>query len=327
MPDIKFSIVICTHNRVELARNAIDSVINQDFPQNEFELLIIDNASTDGTCKMAQEFCNKYSNVSYILETTVGVSYARNRGWREARGEFVGYLDDECISPREWLSSAEDVVLHQKPAAFGGPYFAFYNTSKPHWFKDEYESNVLAAHAYPLSEKEFLTGANMFIRRDLLVTLNGFSLEFGMVGKKIAYGEETHFFKRLVTQFPNALIYYDPRVFVHHLVRPEKMKLSTIPNRFFNHGRAYIRIFPPRNKPTVWGTIKNILWLSSRMVSAGTWGIITRNRLEFPHKENYIYEKCYRKFAELGMFFQTLIQLRFQMSEHINSNDPIMNDQ
>ncbi len=303
------SVIICTYNRADLAHQAIDSVLAQDFPKGEYELMIVDNNSTDHTAEMAQEFCRAYPNVRYILESNLGLSHARNRGWREAQGDYVGYLDDDCKVPPGWLSVAAEVLLTEHPDAFGGPYYAFYNTSKPGWFKDEYESYVPSHEAHRLRIGEILVGLNMFIRRDLLVELNGFATSFGMSGKTIGYGEETHLFKRLSELYPNAVLYYEPRLFVYHLVRPEKMILWTAPRRYFANGRSYNRIFAPGAKPALARTGKNIIWLLAQMVFACTWGLIVRNRVEYPFWQNYIYEKCFRKFGGLGMLFQTLIRM------------------
>jgi glycosyltransferase involved in cell wall biosynthesis len=300
------SIVICTYNRADLVRDAIASVVEQDFPRDEYELLVVDNASIDHTCEMVQEFCAAYPNVRYLLETNVGLSRARNRGWREAWGDYVGFLDDDCKVPHEWLSVAVEIVLKKHPDAFGGPYYAFYSTPKPTWFKDEYESYVPSLKAHLLKAGEFLVGGNMFIRRTLLAELSGFSPSFGMSGKTIAYGEETYFFKRMKAQNPNAVMYYEPRLFVYHLVRPEKMNLWTAPRRFFASGRAYYRIVAPEAKPTLTGAGKDIVRLLVQMIIACTWGMITRNRIEYPFKQNYIYEKCLRRVGEVGMAFQAL---------------------
>ena len=165
------TVVICTYNRAELARQSITSVLEQDFPKSEYELLIVDNHSTDHTGAMAQEFCEGYPNVRYFLETNIGLSHARNRGWQEARGEYIAYIDDDCKVPFGWLSAASRVIEQVHPAAFGGPYYAFYNSPKPAWFKDEYGSHVQGNVARLLHAGEYLDGGNMFLQANILKSL------------------------------------------------------------------------------------------------------------------------------------------------------------
>ena len=110
---LRLSIVICTYNRADLARQAIASVLAQDFPSSEYELLVVDNRSTDHTGAMAQEFCASNPNVRYLIEKEIGLSHARNCGWQAARGEYVAYIDDDCKVPPSWLSA--DLAAPRRP--------------------------------------------------------------------------------------------------------------------------------------------------------------------------------------------------------------------
>jgi glycosyltransferase involved in cell wall biosynthesis len=220
-----FSVVICTYNRGELARDAVASVVAQDFPSERYEVLIVDNGSTDHTREMAKEFCEACPGVRYVFEGNVGLSHARNRGWREARGEYIAYIDDDCKIPPSWLSAAAKVIEQEHPAALGGPFYACYNVPKPVWFKDEYGSRVQGTEVRPLMDGEYLDGMNMFIRADALRELGGFNPDFGMKGMTIGYGEETELINRLRNS--GGTIYYAPEVFVYHLVHADKMGLWT----------------------------------------------------------------------------------------------------
>ena len=225
MSPIKISIAICTHNRADLARDAVASVVAQEYPSEKYEVLIVDNGSTDHTRKMAQDFCKARPNVRYVFEGNVGLSHARNRGWREARGEYIAYIDDDCKIPPSWLSAAAKVIEQEHPAALGGPFYACYNVPKPVWFKDEYGSRVQGTEVRPLMDGEYLDGMNMFIRADALRELGGFNPDFGMKGMTIGYGEETELINRLRNS--GGTIYYAPEVFVYHLVHADKMGLWT----------------------------------------------------------------------------------------------------
>ena len=93
-----------------------------------------------------------------------------------------------------------DVVQSVHPETFGGPYYAFYNTSKPLWVKDEYGSNVQGHVARSLNDNEYVSGGNMFIRRDILLQLGGFHANLGMKGKKKGYGRKPIFLSACVQQ-------------------------------------------------------------------------------------------------------------------------------
>lgn len=294
------SVVICTYNRADLARQAITFVLAQDFPQTGYELLIVDNNSTDHTNALAQEFCKAYPNVRYFLESQVGLSHARNRGWQEAAGKYVAYIDDDCKVPPTWLRAASRVIEQVHPSAFGGPYYAFYNSPKPAWFKDEYGSHVQGVVARSLKIDEYLCGGNMFLRLDILSKLGGFNTEFGMKGDKYSYGEETELFHRLRSVFPDSLIYYDPALFVYHLVRAEKMKLMKVLRMSFDQGRDYAKFIEHIPNPKTQRLAFQVVEILLKNVKSFSWDVVWRDRNLYPFHQNFLYEVSFELVMDLG---------------------------
>jgi len=72
--------VICTYNRKNFLKKAVDSLINQSIEQNKFEILIVDNNSNDGTKDIVNQHYSHTNNIRYILEPRQGVAIARNTG-------------------------------------------------------------------------------------------------------------------------------------------------------------------------------------------------------------------------------------------------------
>lgn len=103
---IKISVVVCTFNRADILPLALQSLCEQTPHHDQTEIIVVDNNSPDNTRQVVDEFIEKYPNIRYCFEPIQGLSHARNRGWREARGEYVGYLDDDAKAPPEWLHSA-----------------------------------------------------------------------------------------------------------------------------------------------------------------------------------------------------------------------------
>ena len=122
------TVIICTYNRCDLLKSVMETLIDQKLPPDYYELIIVDNNSNDSTKEFVQKFTvqNSKYNIRYILEPNQGLSHARNRGWKEAKGEYVAYTDDDCKIPPEWLTVAKNTIEKYSPDVFGGPYFAFY---------------------------------------------------------------------------------------------------------------------------------------------------------------------------------------------------------
>ena len=81
------TVVVCTYNRAHLLRSCLESLLAQTLDQGQFEVLVVDNNSTDATSQIVNEYTAKYSHFVAVAERQQGLSYARNRGWKEADGE------------------------------------------------------------------------------------------------------------------------------------------------------------------------------------------------------------------------------------------------
>ena len=110
-----FSIVITTHNRGHLLSRAIRSVLDQTFA--DFELLVVDDASTDSTGEIVKSFKDK--RIRYVQrDQNGGVAATRNTGIGQARGQFVSFLDDDDEYLPEFLEQTHR-VFHSAPETTG----------------------------------------------------------------------------------------------------------------------------------------------------------------------------------------------------------------
>jgi len=288
---IAISVVICTYNRADLLRLAMESILEQKVPSDSYELIIVDNNSTDNTREVVEQFSSRKTNIRYFFEDIQGLSYARNRGWYESRGIYVGYLDDDAKAPPNWLEVAQDICKNIHPAAFGGPFYGYYLSPKPDWYKDEYGSWIQGTRARRLTENETLVGGNMFIRRALLESLGGFDHNLGMRGILLGYCEETALIEKIRHQKEENVLYYDPRLYIEHFVRPEKMKWSRIIYQIYAGWRDYFKVYPSKNEPVsvirlYYRIIKNIILFIVDIV----FRVFYRDRTKYPRFQNYYYE-------------------------------------
>lgn len=297
------SVVICTHNRAELLSNALRSVCEQSIGADQYEVIVVDNNSSDQTREVTESFVKAYPNVRYCLETQVGLSHARNRGWQEAQGEYVAYTDDDCEVPPEWLAVAQEVIGERSPEVFGGPYRAFYLSQKPLWYKDSYGSMDFGPTARYLSGGEALAGNNMFFRKQTLVGSGGFDTRLGMTGDRVGYGEDVEVQMRLRARDANCVIYYEPRLALNHLVRPEQMTMAWLLRAHIGKGR-YRYWTAPGGDPNV---PANGVVMSAKaakvaliFVAECARGLLSRDREQYPYYQNWVYERAAWRLAGLG---------------------------
>jgi glycosyltransferase involved in cell wall biosynthesis len=88
-----FSIIIPTYNRALFLKIAVESVLQQSF--KDFELIIVDDGSTDSTRKIIEEYMGQSTKIKYGYQQNMGPAAARNRGLKEARGDYICFLDSD----------------------------------------------------------------------------------------------------------------------------------------------------------------------------------------------------------------------------------------
>lgn len=136
MNKLRLSIVVCTYNRADLLVDCLESLVNQDVDPESYEVIIVNNNSTDKTLEVVDRFAKKYPNIRTVQELNQGLSHARNRGWREARGKYVAYIDDDAKASPDWCKRILNTfsTVTPTPAAVGGQIFPYYETLPPAWF-------------------------------------------------------------------------------------------------------------------------------------------------------------------------------------------------
>src|SRR4051812_4621670 len=119
----KISAVICSYNRARFIINAVESIFNQDFDKTKYEVVVVDNNSTDNTVALLEQYKAAHPNYNfrYFVEYEQGVAHTRTRCAKEAKGEIVAYLDDDSTAQPGWLASiAEFYDVHPKAYSTGG---------------------------------------------------------------------------------------------------------------------------------------------------------------------------------------------------------------
>lgn len=232
-PDI--TAVICTRNRAEWLKPALESLLAQDLPRDRYEILVVDNASTDSTPTVCATYAGQ--GVRYVLESQVGLSHARNAGLRHARADLIAYLDDDAEATPGWLSAARTCFLSVKPSPVwvGGPVHLIWSQPRPEWIDGVLEEALgaldLGAEARWLSTDERLVGCNSCFSKTALEQAGGFNARLGRIGRLLLSGEETELQRRFESR--NQRLYYHPDVKMTHHVALERLAPAFFYRRFY----------------------------------------------------------------------------------------------
>lgn len=263
------SVIVCTFNRALLLNKCLDSLVAQQLFSDRFEVLVVDNLSTDTTPEVIDRYTASYPHFRSTLATQQGLSFARNVGWQCAQGQYVAYIDDDAIAEPDWLATmAQFIAEYSGVSAFGGPYDAYTLTKLPEWFPPEYGRLSFGDSIHPIQlDQEWIPGSNMVFRRDIFDHLGGFDETLGMKGATAAYMEEIDFLHKLKAR--NIEIIYVPTLKVRHLIADYKMSLRWLLKSIYAEGRSARKSFMKERSGYSHGAalLKNLLLIGVTFLS------------------------------------------------------------
>jgi glycosyltransferase involved in cell wall biosynthesis len=240
------SVIIPTRNRAQLLKKTLWSITKQTLPNNDFEVLVIDNGSTDDTFDIVTEYYSLLKNLKYFYEPAPGLHSGRHRGLKESSGEILTFADDDIDAFPTWLEGIQTSFLNKKIALVGGKNIPQYESHPPDWLEELWLSVKEGKYMPDLSlldfgeevkevEPYFIFGCNFSVRKDVLNQIKGFHPD-GMPQTLIRFrGDgETHVAEQ-VKKLGYASLYH-PKASIYHLVPSSRMSVEYLEKRAFNEG-------------------------------------------------------------------------------------------
>ena len=226
---MRISLVISTYNRgLQLVRT-LNSVAVQTLPAADWELVVVDNNSTDGTGDLFAGFAAAHPrlNTRIVRETKQGLSYARNRGIAESKAPVIVMIDDdEEINPG--FLGAYDSFFESHPAAVaaGGKMVACYEDKRPKWMSHYTEALATSTidmgnRMIPFRRGRYPIGGNMAFRRQVFDWYGTFNTELGRKGDVLIGGEEKDMFGRIASGGRET--WYVPGAVADHIIPPSRV--------------------------------------------------------------------------------------------------------
>ena len=266
------SVILCTYNRVRLLERALRSLARQTAASEQFEIIVVDDGSTDGTAELCTRAGRDLPNLNHIaMGKNSGLAAAGNRGIRSARGELLLFIDDDCIAQENWVRHLA-AALEQHPIAAGAIQSPVSNYIK-------FCHNISQFHPFMKRRAEgwarSIAGANMGIRRSVLEELGGFDEksqvpDMDLLFRAWSQGHRVHF-------APNAVVIHDP----------DRTNLATVLQIASEHASNMILL---RNRygsflrtPFVVRSPQLILLAAPLIALAGTLGIYLNNAGLLPY--------------------------------------------
>lgn len=242
--EVVVSVIIPTYNRSALLRDAVGSLLAQEF-DGPFEIIIVDNNSQDDTQTVARALVDQNPvQVHYVCETEQGNAHARNRGVRTAKGEIIAFIDDDVSVDRNWLATLANVLKSRADLSFvGGRVLPQWSGPPPSWLTQEHWSPLALLDYGP--EELIISGerprglltANIAFRRSVFDDVGWFSPHLQRVKNMIGSMEDTEFLLRVCRSGKHGL--YSPQMIARAPVEVERLSKTYHRRWHMGHGHFY----------------------------------------------------------------------------------------
>lgn len=222
--------IICTYNRAKYIGNLLESIAENDLPKNEYEVLLVDNNCTDNTRAICEAFAAAHEDVNfrYVVEPEQGLSAARNKGIKEAKGDLIVYIDDDALIDKDYLRIyAEWLATHPQTMACGGPIEPLYETAEPSWMTPYTKALLTAWMNYGDKVREYPNGrypggGNAAYRKEVFEKVGLFNTALGRKGGNLMGSEEKDVFDKMHAM--GMQILYLPTPVLHHIIPQAKLE-------------------------------------------------------------------------------------------------------
>lgn len=240
---MKISVIVCTYKREKYIPQLLESLAKQEFSKNEYEIVFVNNNSPDDTARRCEAFQKKHPDIvfRYFEEKKQGLSYARNRGIKEAQGKIMAFIDDDGLAHAGYLKNMSDAFEQNNSMyAAGGKILPKYESQKPRWMSRFLEPVMsvidLGSQTKPFPKNKFPVGANMMFRKKVFQITGDFNTELGRTGEKMLGGEEKDLFYRM--RKGGMAVYYLPDVVVSHTVPDRRLSPDFIRRQALGVGHS-----------------------------------------------------------------------------------------
>lgn len=221
---LSLTAVICTYNRAHYLADTIEGLRAQTGYAGVFDILVVDNASTDHTAALVQDMQRQPGYpIHYVYEPQRGLSYARNRAAHEAQGDIIAYVDDDVFVEAGWLTALAEAYQTSGDRVVGvaGAVSLVWEGQRPTWFPVELEGYLsstrhLGSQPQTLRPGLYPIGANVSFRRNALLAVGGFLVNLGRRGTNLLSNEEVEVCHRLWAT--GQQLVYTPRAAVRHRI-------------------------------------------------------------------------------------------------------------
>ena len=259
------TVILCTYNRCTDLAVALSSLATSQMPTSvPWEVLVVDNNSTDRTREVVENYCQRYpKRFRYLFESKPGKSFALNAGIANSSSAILAFMDDDATVTPQWLQSLTAPLQSGEWAGSAGRVLPAGKFSPPPWLPDDLKNwgGILCAYFDlgddPCDLNRAPYGVNMAFRRRAFEEYGGFRTDLGPGPNSQNPNEDTEFGRRLLAA--GERLRYEPLAVVYHPVPQSRMTQEYFFAWWYAYGQSMVREMAMR--PKFWGISRDYLTL------------------------------------------------------------------
>jgi glycosyltransferase involved in cell wall biosynthesis len=256
------SVILATYNRKDQLRECLDSLLGQNYPVAEYEVIVVNDGSTDGTEAFLEDYSKRNSILRFFSQTNSGPAVARNLGIEKSRGDIICFTDDDCIADKYWIYNLVTLFTGERIGGVGGKLIQYTSKTLTEKYGNRFDQKKRS--------KEYLLAGNAAYMRDVLELVGGFDgnlrsfedLDLGIRVKAKGY----------------ELLYTDNAIVTHR----DYDTLMWLIKRQYGLGKTFVRMSQKysHNFSKKYYLCKWILTLTETMILLPT-SVIRRNKKDY----------------------------------------------
>jgi glycosyltransferase involved in cell wall biosynthesis len=241
-PTLKVTVAIPTYNRADFLRQTLAGLVAQQFPREHFEILVIDNNSTDHTAAVVAEFASEKPTPRHIREEKQGLDHARNRAIDEARGEIVVFGDDDILVKSDWLAQMTVPLIADAAArrigAVGGEVIPVFPDGLPDWVREWHSPLAFRADLGPIAARHSPMGANLAFPKWVFEQLGPFHTSLDRAAGNYFSGGDSEMIRRV--RAAGFEVWFAPAAAVQHQMPASRTTFRYAARHAFDSARSRV---------------------------------------------------------------------------------------
>lgn len=241
---LSIDVVICTYNNAALLDRTLIAISKQQVsPEVNWQVLVVDNNCTDETVAVVKRHIQsgKISGLRIVSEPRQGLTYARLCGVQNTTGDWIAFVDDDCLLQEDWIAqAAKFAAANPECGAFGGKVILDWETPPPAFVLKYGYSFAQQDHGGEPKQVSCLVGAGLVIRRSALSDIGWINKQFmtDRVGKKLVSGGDVELALRIAAKYD---LWYNPECKLMHIIPLKRTSTKYLIN--INHGLGISQLY------------------------------------------------------------------------------------